>query len=117
MQEATRHFQLAIPAQADDLRFASDKHPVSGEYSLTLEFTTTPMGLQAFLNSSHLPQPEPDDDAQPIDQYASCGLTDGDFNRPAYADEERQSSIYVRRLAVDRANPARPRAIVEATDT
>ncbi|WP_433411423.1 hypothetical protein ACQP1V_22555 [Microtetraspora malaysiensis] len=82
-----------------------------------MEFTTTSAGLQDFLNSSHLPQPEPDDDAQPIDQYVSCGLTDGDFSRPAYADEERQPSGYVRRIAVDRANPARPRVIVEATDT
>ncbi|MFI6603591.1 hypothetical protein ACIBHX_45800 [Nonomuraea sp. NPDC050536] len=114
--KAAKHFRLAMPVPAEGLRFASDLHPVSGEYALTVEFTTTAAGLKSFLSASHLPQPERDEGAEPIDRHASCGLTDEGFDRPQYASDDGESSGYVRRVVVDAGSSAKVRVIVEAMD-
>jgi hypothetical protein len=49
--EATGHFGLVLPTSATEIKFASDLHPLFGEYFILLSFRTDAAGLRSFLGS------------------------------------------------------------------
>jgi hypothetical protein len=124
LAEVTEHFGLVIPPDATDVHFSSDLHPFFGEYSLRLSFRTTASGLRAFLDGSGLPTPgasgaseEVDADPAPLDG-PSCGFGSESFHTPRYYGGERTSTgdPAQRQVAVERADPARPRVVASAMD-
>lgn len=116
LAEALDHFGLEMPAQATEVRFESDVHPLFGEYFLLLRFRTTIDGLDAFLERSGLPAVA-DDVANPVDDWPSTCLLDpppvGTFD---YAHDLADPPHAYRVIAIQVSQPTNVLVLVKAED-
>ncbi|MEU2631683.1 hypothetical protein, partial [Kitasatospora sp. NPDC007106] len=123
--DAVRHFGLSVPKDAAGLVFTANRHPLFGEDSLDLRFTTTPGDLSAFLAVSGFgsPQPhtalhlgdwhpyEPGDVAKAAS--GDCGLVPAVRPGMVYAEDTANGQRF---LAVDASDPEHPVVWVSAMD-
>ncbi|GAA4518944.1 hypothetical protein GCM10023191_093810 [Actinoallomurus oryzae] len=121
LAEVAGHFGVTIPADAKDLRFSSDLHPLFGEYSLQLSFQTTASGLHAFLATAGLPRVDTadgsDDEVPAPVEGPSCGFGSVSLSHPRYYGEFPTSTgQFERQVAVDESDKARPRVVLSALD-
>ncbi len=114
--EVTAHFGLALPGDATDVRFYSDVHPMFGEYTLSLRFTTTPSGLSTFLRDTAMTPVQGEeprvDGAAPAD---CAGEAAGAAGQSCASDPDSMDGSQ-RSICVDLSDPQRPRVLVEAMD-
>lgn len=117
LDEATKTFELVVPAETAGLRFSSSTGGMGG-VGLTLTFSTTPAGLDQFFAASHLPTPtehSPGSKPQPLFAgMPACGLGDG-FTYSAIVEQDTSVSSTARSLAVDHSDPAAPRVLLVAS--
>ncbi|MCU7826515.1 hypothetical protein [Kitasatospora sp. DSM 101779] len=123
--DAVHHFSLSVPKDASGLVFTASTHPLFGEASLDLRFTTTPAGLSAFLAVSGFPSPVTDTTLglgdwsyyvpgrPPKDASGACGLHPAVRPGMTYAED---TSSGRRFLAVDSTDPGHPVVWVSAMD-
>lgn len=55
LDEVTGHFEIQLPPNAANLRYASDLHPLFGEYALEMTFSMSRGDLERFLDGSGFP--------------------------------------------------------------
>lgn len=118
LTEVAEHFKIMIPANATEVHFFSDLHPLFGEYSLQLSFRTTVGGMEAFLSAAGLPKPKQwDNDAIVLDG-PTCGFSSASLGNPLYSGDDPSTSIefFQREVAVDGEKAVRPRIVFSAMD-
>jgi hypothetical protein len=121
LDEVAAHFGLVVPPKATEVRYDSDVHPLFGEYSLTLDFTTTPSGLATFLAKSHLSEPEPANESDPLPVVPGCIEQRSGQHRFVVAGDPESSATPraggdLRTATIDLGDPAHPRVVVHAFD-
>lgn len=89
LDEVTEHFAIQLPSSAANVRYASDLHPLFGEYTLEMTFSMSPGDLEHFLDESGFPPLRRQRDffgfnACPRAQY---------MNRPMGAQHEVQTGV------------------------
>ncbi|MEU6341371.1 hypothetical protein ABZ883_10550 [Streptomyces sp. NPDC046977] len=123
LDTAARRFGLKLPGDAKDVHYLAHSGGLSGEYDLEMRFRTSAAGLQHFLTGSGLPglggnvdilrtgQPE----ADPCRQDSE-GLPHARYAGDQVAGDAAHGA-YVRGVAVDDSDRARPVVALIAMDT
>ncbi|GAB3983411.1 hypothetical protein GCM10029978_090030 [Actinoallomurus acanthiterrae] len=119
LAEAAAHFGFTIPADATEVHFSSDLHPIFGEYSLQVSFQTTSAGLRAFLTTADLAEPAADRSSGDRPSFVngpSCGFGSASLSAPRYWGDDPDAKPFQRQVAVDRTDTAQPRVVLSALD-
>ncbi|MFD3452238.1 hypothetical protein ACFWVC_08650 [Streptomyces sp. NPDC058691] len=121
---AAQRFRLELPDDAKDVHYLAQSGGLSGNYDLEMRFRTTAAGLQHFLTGSGFPKLSDDEhvlragqpDADPC-RHDSEGLPNARYAGDQTTGDGATHRTYVRGVAVDDSDAARPVVALVAMDT
>lgn len=124
LDKAAQRFRLKLPDDAKDVHYLAQSGGMSGNYDLEMRFRTTAAGLQHFLAGSGFPKLSGDEhvlragqpDADPC-RHDSEGLPHARYAGDQVAADGAARGAYVRGVAVDDSDRARPVVALIAMDT
>ncbi|MFJ4987325.1 hypothetical protein ACIP9H_26395 [Streptomyces sp. NPDC088732] len=123
LHTVSQRFRLKLPDDAKDLHYLAHSGGLSGEYDLEMRFRTTASGLQHFLAGSGLPKLSGNVDVlrTGVPEADPCRQDAEGLRHASYAGDQvaggADHGAYVRGVAVDDSDRARPVVALIAMDT